>query len=403
MIKISMNLDSIWKKLSEGRIDEAMTEAVSSIDLEPQSSKKERTSRQTSLHGSSANTKNKLRVFADLLSQNPKNIEILYDRGLVFYQQREWQKAINDWTKIIHFNARKKTIAYQARGLARFMAKEYREAVEDLSFYLNYEPNYFQSLYYRGKAYSYLGTHNEALRDFDRCLQLLPGDLSTTLARAYARLNLKNWEDASVDFSTYIQAKPEKPWPYYWRAEAYWHCGRPQDCLADLDVIIQKDPDSNPWYYYQRARFRSYADDNSGAIADLDRFIEMNSCAKGYCTRGLIYYSAKQLDKSIQDFSEALMLDPKHLLSRYARISSFFESGDIENAERDYHYARERESENFEFSDEYGYYHRGLARMRFSCTGEARADFEKAAELLAERGDRLRHQLALERLAELTA
>jgi tetratricopeptide (TPR) repeat protein len=62
---------------------------------------------------------------------NPKNADTYYNRGLIYYKQRNFTQAISDFTKAIEINP-KNAGAYNNRGVAYYIEREYRKAWADV-------------------------------------------------------------------------------------------------------------------------------------------------------------------------------------------------------------------------------------------------------------------------------
>jgi tetratricopeptide (TPR) repeat protein len=96
--------------------------------------------------------------------------------------------------------------------------------------------------------------------------------------------------------------------------------------------------------------------------------------------RGLGYLRNKEYDKSIIDFSEALLINPKNPYAFNSRGEAWREKGNFERAFADF-----AESLNVDPGFTAAYYNRGVAYERQGDVNAARAEYQKA---LDQRGDR---------------
>jgi tetratricopeptide (TPR) repeat protein len=96
--------------------------------------------------------------------------------------------------------------------------------------------------------------------------------------------------------------------------------------------------------------------------------------------RGLGYLRNKEYDKSIIDFSEALLINPKNPYAFNSRGEAWREKGNLERAFADF-----AESLNVDPGFTAAYYNRGLTYERQGDVNAARAEYQKA---LDQRGDR---------------
>ena len=90
-----------------------------------------------------------------------------------------WRDSITLWSDAIEKGSRAPA-AFNGRGDAYTMKKQYDLALKDLNRAIELQPKYPEALYNRGLAYYYLGKHEEAIRDYTRAIEVKP-----TLAVAY--------------------------------------------------------------------------------------------------------------------------------------------------------------------------------------------------------------------------
>ncbi len=96
--------------------------------------------------------------------------------------------------------------------------------------------------------------------------------------------------------------------------------------------------------------------------------------------RGLGYLRNKEYDKSIIDFSEALLINPKNPYAFNSRGEAWREKGNLERALADF-----AESLNVDPGFTAAYYNRGLTYERQNNSAAARTEYQKA---LDQTGDR---------------
>lgn len=139
-------------------------------------------------------------------------------------------------------------------------------------------------------------------------------------------------------------------------AENHYNKGEFESAIADLDRVLELDPDNGNAYfnrgmaYLQKGevgRFNSLDSGNTSffgsksdvdhAIADFDMAIELipdNSSA--YKFRALAYSLAGNLDQAITDYDQAIALDPNDAEAYTRRGSVYVNKGDLDQAIIDY-------------------------------------------------------------------
>jgi tetratricopeptide (TPR) repeat protein len=155
----------------------------------------------------------------------------------------------------------------------------------------------------QGQEAANKGNYKQAIDFFTKALEINPNDVDTYIARAWAYYKLKDYKNASYDFTKAIELNR-----FDNDAEAYYGRG----CS-----------------YYN---LKSY----DQALFDLNRAIELKpNYAEAYNTRGWLYYNKKDYDKAIADFTKAIRYDSKNADAYYGRGSAYRKKGDNEHAQKD--------------------------------------------------------------------
>jgi tetratricopeptide (TPR) repeat protein len=122
-----------------------------------------------------------------------------------------------------------------------------------------------------GNNYSKVSKLSEAISEFTKAIEAVPGDPRVYLLRGVAYENQNNPDLAIADFTTAIGMDPNQPLAYSWRGIAY-------SAVADYDK----------------------------AIADFTRALEINPRdSQAYYNRGVVYFFKKDYTKSYEDLSAA--------------------------------------------------------------------------------------------------
>jgi tetratricopeptide (TPR) repeat protein len=94
-----------------------------------------------------------------------------YKRGNAYYDSKNYEKAISDYSEAIRLGP-KNAATYYKRGNAYFDSKNYEKATSDYSEAISLDPKDAIAYYNRGRAYRELGKNAEAQADFDKAKQL---------------------------------------------------------------------------------------------------------------------------------------------------------------------------------------------------------------------------------------
>ncbi|MBR6713110.1 MAG: tetratricopeptide repeat protein [Selenomonadaceae bacterium] len=90
--------------------------------------------------------------------------------------------------------------------------------------------------------------------------------------------------------------------------------------VADYSQVINVDPNHQDALYW-RAWCYDELGDNEKALADLNRLIELNPnySSGAYNNRGIVYENLGALDKALADYNKALELDPNNEIAKNNR------------------------------------------------------------------------------------
>lgn len=123
-----------------------------------------------------------------------------------------------------------------------------------------------------------LANENKNYKDaeiyFSKYLEKFANDVSAYYNRGYARFKLKEYKNAISDFST-VLATDGTSESYFYRANCYYSLKDYENALKDYTKALEKQPD-NPDIYYNRGYASFRMEDYEEAIKDWQRAIELN-------------------------------------------------------------------------------------------------------------------------------
>ena len=151
-------------------------------------------------------------------------------------------------------------------GVDLFNRQDYRKAIEKLNqandkFDSKSKAdggNYAEALVYRGRAEQSLGLDKEAVKSFQRALQLRPSDFETKTLLAEARFNaVANLDQVEKDLREVIAAHPDFAFARVVLADLLHYLGKPRQAEWELRLAINDDP-SYPAAYLALADALTY-------------------------------------------------------------------------------------------------------------------------------------------------
>ncbi len=176
-------------------------------------------------------------------------------------------------------------------------ADEQRQTIARLSILLEFDNNDWQSFYFRGRGYYLLGDDQQALKDFDQVVKLVPGEPYGYAAKARQFRELQQYENALEQYDVAIQLSSapsgeggsnrkydrtldyrlsnENQWCYMLseRSQIFEKIDRIDDAIQDLNTLLDaKEGRELLWFFRHRAVLHEKAGNAALAAADLDSY-----------------------------------------------------------------------------------------------------------------------------------
>jgi putative GTP pyrophosphokinase len=126
---------------------------------------------------------------------------------------------------------------------------QFTEAIALYTAILNMEPeNAIASLIYkhRGMASFAQSQYDDAILDFTRSVELDRKSYKAVYFRGIVRTVLQRYLDAIEDFTLSLKINPYQAFCYYRRGQAYYHLDDLPQALADCEIALALEPNSEP-------------------------------------------------------------------------------------------------------------------------------------------------------------
>jgi tetratricopeptide (TPR) repeat protein len=163
-----------------------------------------------------------------------QNVPFAYNnRGVIFMNDKKYDKAIDDFSKAIQLNPNF-IQAYQNRGIIYMNQNKYDLALSDINKTLDNNPKDFNALNNRGTIYLNEERHEEALRDFNKVIELSPNYYQAYFNRGTVYYRVQKYEEAISDLTTAITLNPDFADTYYARGWARFNKGDKANACTDI-------------------------------------------------------------------------------------------------------------------------------------------------------------------------
>ena len=252
--------------------------------------------------------------------------EIYYGRALAHMQLRNWDDAIQDFTKAVDRDFYH-PYALRYRGRAHLAKGDFNAALQDLRNARIRRPGDVRILNDLGIAYYSKGKYREAVEVYTEAIGIDPYNVHLYINRGIMyrdseyppRKNSKKIADALKDFEHAIELYPDYSSSYHQRGITHTLTGDFEDAVADYTKAIELNP-RNADYYNNRGIACMSLNALEDGIKDFSRAIEMDpDNAEFYRNRGGAYSDAGQYELGLKDFDTALEKDPDDMVARATR------------------------------------------------------------------------------------
>ncbi|HSZ72071.1 MAG TPA: tetratricopeptide repeat protein [Cytophagaceae bacterium] len=250
-------------------------------------------------------------VFASIDKENSWKVDGL--KADCYVQQGRHEEAIDAISKYLVHDPYNGPF-YLMRGHEYYLISKYSQAIQDFTTIVDRKLqgyNTFEVFYKRGLAYSEFGMHQEALKDFNKVVELYPQFNYGYFYRGSAYWNLGEYHEAIADFTKAIQLDSKDLHSYFNRGLCYQSEKKYDLALADFSKVIQLDPEFDE-AYNQAAMTTYYMGNMEAAEKSFNDYIaKFSSFSHAYYNRGMFYAERKQNKKALLDFESCIQLNPK--------------------------------------------------------------------------------------------
>ena len=182
------------------------------------------------------------------ISQNPNNVLMYTNRGVVKVKMGDFQGAINDFTKAIELRP-EDAIAYSNRGVAYSSIGHLERAVKDYGKAIELNPDYAGVYNNWGKTCQAEGDLDEAIKKYDKAIELSPNYADAYYNLGEAFVGLDRYDEALESFNQAIKIRPDYAEAYYKIGFVYSKLGRYQEELESYKQAIRINPYYAEAYY----------------------------------------------------------------------------------------------------------------------------------------------------------
>lgn len=251
--------------------------------------------------------------FTRKISAEPNQAVWRHNRGLVFFEQAQYDQALNDLNEAIRLGPREPEFR-SSRGIFYLAKHEYDAALKDFNDAIRLAPD--DSMYWAnaGTARAKKGEWDKAVRAFDQALSLDPTNANAYNSRGNVWADQRNYDEALKDYDEAIRLDPEFAAAYRNRGTARADQRHYEKALADYDRALQLDAtdaqalDARAWLLATcpEAQYR----DGKQAVVSARHACELVGWnnAQAIATLAAAYAEASDFDNAVNYGEQALSL-----------------------------------------------------------------------------------------------
>ena len=284
-------------------------------------------------------------LYLQLLQMEPRNADAIHLLGVIAYQSRKFQIAVdlighaieinpdvasyysnrgNALQELNQFDAAlasyDKAIelkpdyaeGYYNQGNTLQVLKQFEAAIVSYEKAIKLKPDYAEGYYNHGNVLKVLNQFDAALISYNKAIELKPGYAEAYFNRGNALQVLKQFEAAINSYEKAIELKPDYAEAYSNRGNALQELNQFDAALVSYDKAIELKPDYIEAYYNRGLALQELEQFHS-ALASYDKAIDLkHNYAEAYYNRGNALKVLKQFDAALVSYRKAIELKPDY-------------------------------------------------------------------------------------------
>ncbi len=252
----------------------------------------------------------KMENFDLAVKADPKNLEALKLRAILYTEKGENDKAVADLNQLLAADAENQD-ALAAMSSVLEKLKKYDDALKHIDKLISLSPKQSKGYLLRAGLHAMKDDEQKALDDLNKALELDPGSLLGLLMRSQVHAAMKNMDLAKKDADLLNRLVPDLPDAILLRSRLAASEKRFGEAILDVKKLLHSDP-KNEEYRLQLAMLLVADKRPRKALEILDNVVADNEKnADALRSRGDALLSVGKHAEAVVDYEKALKIDPK--------------------------------------------------------------------------------------------
>lgn len=174
-----------------------------------------------------------IEYFNKAIAFNPKNASVYANRGNIYLQQSQWDKALADYDQAIEIYPKLSGRTYYNRGSIYNMRGKLEQALADYNMAIERKSNFYPAYFQRGNLHVRQENWLDAVEDFEQAIELEPDKDQAYFGAGFGYLNMREWNKALEKYNQGIIINPNDGDAYFSRGFIHVYNGRKARAIRD--------------------------------------------------------------------------------------------------------------------------------------------------------------------------
>jgi putative PEP-CTERM system TPR-repeat lipoprotein len=280
-----------------------------------------------------------LKTLDRIIQNNPRDIEAVYRKGLLYIESNDFDNALALSTSITK-QAPDWPEGHRLQGFALFFKKQYNDAIAPLQKSLLQQPN-AGTYYILGLTHYYRNEVEQAINQFQKALDLQPDFARARVHLALLFLNKKRVDEAIQEAKKVLAQDDENALAHNIVGSAYLLKGNHAEGLAELNKALEIDP-SLADVHLKKGLVAIKRGKGQEAESELAAAVRLKPEAQD--TRrilALYYLNHNEPEKAIDVLKKGIQGGHSDAVSYYLIAESYLRKNDVKEATTYYMKAKE--------------------------------------------------------------
>ncbi len=174
-----------------------------------------------------------IEYFDKAIAFNPEYASAYANRGNIYLQQSQWNKALADYNRAIEIYPKLSGRTYYNRGSIYNMRGKLAQALADYNMAIELKSHFYPAYFQRGNLHLRQENWLDAVEDFEQAIELEPDQDQAYFGAGFGYLNMGEWDKAFEKYNQGIIINPNDGDAYFSRGFIHVYNGRKAKAIRD--------------------------------------------------------------------------------------------------------------------------------------------------------------------------